>query len=78
VVVEYYRSVVRHNLDRKKKLVADGEGTEAGLNRLLDGDDFAIQMTGLPKGLRGETSVNVLIEAPRETNELVATLDPRL
>ena len=57
-LIEYYRKVVRSNLERREKVTA-GLGKDAA--RFLGGDYPGIQMNGLPKGIRAEASINVII-----------------
>jgi pyrimidine deaminase RibD-like protein len=60
VLIDYYRLVVRQNLERREKLKELKKLTEADLN-VLGGDYFGIPMTSIPKGLRSEASINVTI-----------------
>jgi Pyrimidine deaminase len=57
-LIEYYRKVIRFNLDRREKL--KNKISREHLE-LLGGDYPGIQMNGLPKGVRSEASVAVII-----------------
>jgi hypothetical protein len=57
-LIEYYQKVIRFNLDRREKL--KNKISPAHLE-LLGGDYPGIQMNGLPKGVRSEASVAVII-----------------
>ena len=62
--IEYYRKVVNLNRERRERLKNIPE-TKTILDNnpsLLGGDYPGIQMNGLPKGLRSEASVRVIIE----------------
>jgi hypothetical protein len=62
VLIEYYRMMVRWNLERRERLSKEYKPTEEeDLKRLLGGDYFGIPMTGLRKGLRSEVSITVTI-----------------
>lgn len=56
-MLRYYWRVVNLNKDRRNRLKAKFPDAE----KLLGGDYFGIEMTGLPKGLRSEASVTVTI-----------------
>ena len=56
VLIQYYRKVVDENLNRRKRLRAQGVNVST-----LGGDYPGIQMSGLPKGLRLEASVPVYV-----------------
>jgi pyrimidine deaminase RibD-like protein len=60
VLIEYYRKVVRWNVERRERLKKYNPSQE-DLARLLGGDYFGITMTGLQKGLRSEDSITVTI-----------------
>ena len=57
-LIEYYRKVIRFNLDRREKLK---HKISPEYLELLGGDYPGIQMNGLPKGVRSEASVAVII-----------------
>jgi len=57
-LVEYYRKVIRSNIERREKLKGKIADEHAAL---LGGDYPGIQMNGLPKGFRFEASVALTI-----------------
>jgi pyrimidine deaminase RibD-like protein len=67
-IIDYYWKVVGLNIERRKRFKISDTITvpEVELNQLLGGDYPGIAMTGLPKGIRSEASVNVMIaEKPK-------------
>jgi pyrimidine deaminase RibD-like protein len=61
VLIEYYRKVLRWNLERRERIKKKYNPTNEVLSELLGGDYFGITMTGFPKGLRSEDSIRVVI-----------------
>lgn len=61
VLIEYYRKVVRWNIERREMLKKRYHPSKEDLALLLGGDYYGIAMTGLQKGLRSEDSITVTI-----------------
>jgi hypothetical protein len=67
ILIRYYRKVVKANLSRREQL----RGKLHDL-RLLGGDYPAIDMGGLPKGVRLEASVKVIVASKIEITQFSA------
>jgi hypothetical protein len=61
VLIEYYRKVLRWNLERREKIKKKYNPTDADLSQLLGGDFFRNHNEAMPKGLRSEDSISVMI-----------------
>jgi pyrimidine deaminase RibD-like protein len=72
VLIQYYRKVVDENLNRRRRLRAQGIDVST-----LGGDYPGIQMSGLPKGLRIEASVAVYVAPAPKVTLVDASVEPK-
>ena len=72
VLIQYYRKVVDKNVNRRKRLKAQGTDVSN-----LGGDYPGIQMSGFPKGLRLEASVPVYVAPAPKITLVDVSVEPR-